>query len=123
MEEWRAPEAAAYRKLYGGKQWRALREQALLRDLFKCQHKGCGAMLKRGRNSPQSAVVHHLTAHKGNLDLFYDIDNLQSVCWACHSGDIQSIEHRGFDVTIGEDGWPIDPKHQGNATRGGGSDL
>lgn len=111
MEKWRSPEAAEYRKLYNTKQWRSLREQVLLRDLYKCQHKGCGAPLKRGRKSPRSAVVHHLKPHKGDLDLFYDIDNLQSVCWTCHSGDIQSIESRGFDATIGEDGWPVDPNH------------
>ena len=113
MDKWRTPEAAEYRKLYQSKQWRILREQALLRDLFKCQHKGCGVPLKRGRSNPRSAVVHHVTAHKGNLDLFFDLANLQSVCWACHSGDIQSIENRGFDVTIGDDGWPIDPQHPG----------
>jgi len=113
LDKWRTPEAAEYRKLYQSKQWRILREQALLRDLFKCQHKKCKAQLKRGRSNPRSAVVHHVKPHKGNLDLFFDLDNLQSVCWACHSGDIQSIENRGFDVTIGEDGWPIDPQHPG----------
>ena len=117
MDKWRAPEAAEYRKLYGGKQWRTLRAKALLRDRYTCQHKRCGAMLKRGRTQPQSAVVHHIKPHKGDLVLFYDLDNLQSVCWACHSGDIQSTEARGYDTAIGEDGWPIDPKHQGNQVK------
>lgn len=114
MDKWRTPEADEYRKLYGTKHWKVLREQALLRDGFKCQHKGCNAMLKRGRSHPRSAVVHHLKPHKGNLDLFFDLNNLQSVCWTCHSGDIQSIEAKGFDVTIGTDGWPIDPNHPAN---------
>ena len=114
IEKWRTPEAAEYRKLYQTKAWRTLREQALLRDGYRCQHKKCGVTLKRGRSDPRSAVVHHLKAHKGDHDLFFDLDNLQSVCWACHSGDIQSIENRGFDVTIGEDGWPVDPQHIGN---------
>jgi 5-methylcytosine-specific restriction protein A len=111
MDKWRAPEAAEYRKLYKLKMWRTLRERALLRDAFTCQHKGCGVSLKRGRSDPRSAVVHHLKPHKGDHDLFFDINNLQSLCWTCHSGAIQSIEARGFDVTIGEDGWPIDPEH------------
>ena len=114
MDKWRTPEAVEYRKLYGRKQWRILRERALFRDGFMCQHKGCKALLKRGTRHPRSAVVHHLKPHKGDLDLFFDIDNLQSVCWTCHSGSIQSIENRGFDVTIGEDGWPIDPGHMAN---------
>lgn len=112
-DDWRTDEAKAYRKLYASKKWRALRERALFRDAYRCQHKKCGVILKRGKASPQSAVVHHIKAHKGDLDLFFDINNLQSVCWRCHSGDIQSIEKHGFDVTIGEDGWPIDPKHYG----------
>jgi len=113
LDKWRTPEAEQYRKLYQGKAWRTLREQALLRDRYTCQHKGCGVALKRGRTSPRSAVVHHIKAHKGDLNLFYDINNLQSVCWSCHSGDIQQIEAKGFDTAIGEDGWPIDPNHPG----------
>tara|TARA_R110002111_G_scaffold32400_2_gene65499 strand:+ start:461 stop:808 length:348 start_codon:yes stop_codon:yes gene_type:complete len=114
MEEWRTEEAASYRKLYKLKQWRLMRERVLLRDGFKCQHKGCGVMLKRGRSHSASAVVHHIKPHKGDLDLFFDYNNLQAVCWSCHSGSIQSIENRGFDTTIGEDGWPTDPDHIGN---------
>ena len=109
--DWRSDEAAEYRKLYQTKQWRLLRERVLLRDGFRCQHKGCGAFLKRGRSHPQSAVVHHLMPHKGNLDLFFDEGNLQAVCWSCHSGAIQSDEALGYDKEIGLDGWPIDPKH------------
>ena len=44
----------------------------------------------------------------------YDINNLQAVCWSCHSGDIQSIEVKGYDTQIGESGWPIDTKHPAN---------
>ena len=110
-DKWRAPEAEEYRKLYNQKQWKVLREKVLFRDQYTCQHKGCNAMLKRGRTSPRSAVVHHIKPHKGDLELFYDINNLTSVCAACHNGDIQSIESKGFDTTIGEDGWPTDPNH------------
>ena len=113
IEKWRTPEAAEYRKLYQTKAWRILREQALLRDGYRCQHKRCGVTLKRGRADPRSAVVHHLKPHKGEHDLFFDLDNLQAVCWTCHSGDIQSAEARGYDTQIGDDGWPIDPSHPG----------
>jgi hypothetical protein len=60
---------------------------------------------------PRSAVVHHLKPHNGDLELFFDLNNLQSVCWAYQSGDIQSVEARGYDSTIGVDGWSTDPKH------------
>jgi len=111
MDKWRTPEAAEYRKLYQRKEWRLLREQALLRDMFRCQR--CGCNLKRGRTDPQCSVVHHINAHKGNVDLFMDLDNLQSVCWSCHSGAIQSEEARGYSTEIGEDGWPVDINHPG----------
>lgn len=56
MDKWRTPEAAEYRKLYGTKPWRQLREQALLRDAFTCQR--CKCILKRGsdKNSVTAAV-------------------------------------------------------------------
>ena len=60
---------------------------------------------------PRSAVVHHLKPHNGDLELFFDLNNLQSVCWAYQRGDIQSVEARGYDSTIGVDGWPTDTKH------------
>ena len=109
IDKWRTPEAAEYRKLYKRPEWRRLREHALLRDQFTCQR--CKCMLKRGKAHNQSAVVHHRKPHKGDLDLFFDIDNLVSVCKACHDGPIQSEEVRGYDKAIGEDGWPIDPNH------------
>ena len=31
--------------------------------------------------------------------------------WQCRSGAIQSEEVLGYDGTIGQDGWPVDPKH------------
>lgn len=113
MEKWRTDEANEYRPLYKSKAWRLLRSRVLVRDGYRCQHKGCGAMLKLGRNHPRSAVVHHIKPHKGDLDLFHDLNNLQAVCWTCHSGHIQSIEARGFDATIGADGWPTDQRHPG----------
>lgn len=111
MDKWRTPEAATYRKLYQTKLWRNLREQALLRDRFTCCR--CGVHLKRGKTSPQSAVVHHIKAHKGAWELFHDIGNLQSVCKKCHDGPIQAEEVRGYSTEIGQDGWPVDANHPG----------
>ena len=42
---------------------------------------------------------------------FNDPANLESVCWRCHSGAIQSEEVLGYDATFGADGWPVDVKH------------
>jgi 5-methylcytosine-specific restriction enzyme A len=108
---YRTQDAEEYRKLYRTAQWQTLRKQILLRDKYQCQHQRCGTILTSGRTNPRSAVVHHKTPHKGNLDLFFNPDNLVSVCKACHDGPIQSQEALGYDKAIGEDGWPVDPNH------------
>ena len=107
----RTDEAREWRKLYHTSTWQTLRRQALTRDGYQCQR--CRVMLTNGRRSPRSAVVHHMQPHKGDRDLFFDLDNLQAVCWQCHSGAIQSGEVLGYDSAIGADGWPVDPKHPG----------
>jgi len=117
--DWRSPEAAEYRKLYNTRIWRKLRDRTLLRDGYRCQRKGCGVMLTRGRSHPRSAVVHHVDAHKGNRELFYDINNLQAVCWQCHSTVIQSEEFYGYSKEVGNDGWPVDLRHRFHKSSGG----
>lgn len=113
MTRQRSKDAEQYRKLYMTKRWRSMRLEVLARDLYTCQNKGCGSRLVSGRSDPRSAVVHHKIAHKGNLELFYDLGNLEAVCWTCHSGEIQSQEALGYDTAIGADGWPTDPAHPG----------
>jgi 5-methylcytosine-specific restriction protein A len=82
----RSAEAREYRRPYYTKQWAVLRREALTRDGYQCQR--CRVILTNGRRSPRSAVVHHIKAHKGDMVLFYDLSNLQAVCWQCHSGAI-----------------------------------
>jgi len=107
----RSKDADQYRLLYNTKHWQSLRQLILTRDSFTCQYKNCGTNLKAGRDCPDSAVVHHIVAHRGDLELFFEPDNLQAVCWACHSGPIQREEIHGFSTEISESGWPIDPRH------------
>lgn len=102
--------ALRYKKLYMSRRWKEIRKIVLARDDYRCQNKNCGEFLQSGRNHQRSAVVHHIVPHKGNLGLFYDIENLQAVCWSCHSGEIQSEEAVGYSKEIGDDGWPVDPK-------------
>ena len=109
----RSKDAEQYRVLYNTKHWQSVRQTVLTRDRFTCQHNGCGVALEPGRDRPNSAVVHHIVPHKGNLELFFEPDNLQSVCWTCHSGPIQREEIRGFSTEISESGWPTDPRHPG----------
>jgi len=111
LSDKRSDTANTYRSLYQSKRWRSLRSVILTRDLFTCQRPGCGVPLTSGRSAQNSAVVHHRIPHKGDLELFFDQENLEAVCWSCHSGEIQSEEKLGYDPTIGSDGWPVDDRN------------
>jgi predicted kinase len=102
--------------LYRGKRWQALRILIINRDKYTCQR--CKVFVTKGKRSPRSAVVHHKIPHKGDDALFWDQGNLELVCKACHDGPIQSAEARGYDSTVGADGWPIDAKHPHNRPAG-----
>ncbi len=99
-------------KLYRTKAWQALRLAAFKRDGYRC--KRCSVDLVKGNKHPNSAVGDHIEPHKGDLDLFYDLDNVQSLCKACHDRHKQREDVRGYGTTIGSDGWPIDPRHPAN---------
>ena len=106
---------------YHSKEWRAKREQILLRDLWICQM--CGVGLIAGKVKPTSAVVDHLQPVLMAPDLFFDGDNLWSVCKGCHDNECRSIEfNNNCSVNIksrkkdyrpiGVDGYPIDVAEQ-----------
>ncbi len=59
--------------------------------------------------------VNHKVAHKGDLVLFFDPDNVESLCKKHHGKDVQQEEARGYSSAIGPDGYPLDPKHPANA--------
>jgi 5-methylcytosine-specific restriction endonuclease McrA len=70
--------------------WRALRLHILARDLWSCRM--CGTLL-RGK-SKQAPEVDHIRPAELRPDLFYDADNLWSLCKSCHTGKCQAIEAR-----------------------------
>ena len=60
-------------------------------------------------------VVDHITPHRGDQQLFWDVDNWQSLCKQCHDSHKQSIE-KGGDGRQGcaVNGAPLDPNHHWN---------
>lgn len=66
-----------YKKLYNSSRWQDLRRYVLNKQSL------CVECLKNNRITP-ATVVDHIKPHKGNEDLFYDINNLQSLCKSCH---------------------------------------
>lgn len=69
-----------YRRLYGLAAWKSLR-------LWKLnENPMCEAKERDGSDCRNGAEeVHHLKDHKGNVDLFFDRQNLQSLCKPHHS--------------------------------------
>lgn len=68
--------------------WKKLRLWQLQREPL------CRFCKKKGIITP-ATVCDHRTPHKGNIDLFFDKGNLQSLCKFCHDGTKQKIEKSG----------------------------
>lgn len=62
-----------YNNLYHSAMWKALRKNHLI------AFPRCAIC-----NAP-ATVVDHIQAHKGNLNLFMEANNLQSLCKSCHT--------------------------------------
>ncbi len=102
----RSPEAAAYRKLYKSKRWKACREAQLARQPL------CERHLRRGQTIA-ATVVNHRRPHRGDTHLFFDPANHESSCKPCHDGPIQRDEAAGcISAEVDDDGWPTDPRHR-----------
>lgn len=65
--------SSQWHDLYNTSEWRT-KSKAFLRKYPACCI--CGK---------PSKITDHITPHCGNLDLFWDEDNWQPLCWSCHS--------------------------------------
>lgn len=68
------------------------------------EHPLCVICSAAGRIT-QATEVDHIKAHHGDMALFWDVTNWQSLCRPCHEGK-SSAEQTGHGST-GIDGWPI----------------
>lgn len=76
-----------WRALYNTKRWKDLRLLILRRDPIctKC-------------NRNPSTVADHIHDHKGDLQLFYDVNNLHGLCKPCHDEKTGSTFGQGGTV-------------------------
>jgi 5-methylcytosine-specific restriction protein A len=92
-------------KLYKTARWHRIREQQL------SEHPLCQRCLDgMPKRITPATVVHHINRHHGDPVLFYT-GPFASSCAPCHDSIEQGIERRGYDTTIGQDGWPTDQAH------------
>lgn len=66
--------------------------------------------LEMGREV-MATVVDHKKPHHGDEELFWDHDNWQSLCAACHSGAKRVKENRGYLPGCDIYGVPLDNDH------------
>ena len=67
-----------HQTLYSEPSWKHLRGRQLMK------HPLCDRCLSYGRSVPADHVD-HVTPHRGDMTLFLDDTNLQSLCLPCHS--------------------------------------
>lgn len=63
-----------------------------------------------------ATIADHIEPHRGDWNKFM-LGELQSLCSSCHSSRKQAFEKRGYFPDVGDDGWPIDPRHPANRPR------
>jgi len=83
-----------WRAWYHSARWKKLRIEGLKRDGWHCQ--GAGVALTGRYPAANAPVVDHKIPHRGNADLFWNIDNLQAVARSWHDSTKQSMERRGL---------------------------
>jgi len=95
-----------YQYLYNAK-W------AKMSKAFRAKNPLCVYCLQVGKTT-EATVVDHIQPHLGNVKLFNDPNNLQSLCKRCHNSVKAREESRGYAVGCGADGLPIDKNHEWN---------
>lgn len=73
-----------WRHLYQNAAWRNLRVLVLHRFPI------CNICHRR-----PSTIADHIKDHKGNVELFYSLENLQGVCKHCHDEKTGQTSHEG----------------------------
>lgn len=78
---------------YTSAAWRNVREQALIRDHYECQQ--CVKLMEMGKlfRPHRATMVHHIKPRELFPELELDLDNLVSLCDACHN---REHPERGF---------------------------
>lgn len=80
-----------WRKWYSTARWRALRMAVFVRDGFTCQWPGCGHI----EANTSKLVADHRKPHRGDEALFWDEENLTTLCKPCHDKHKQRAERSG----------------------------
>src|SRR6476469_2019472 len=97
-----------WRHLYNTAKWQRLRRRQLLTSPL------CVMCAEQGRIEV-ATVVDHIKEHKGETELFFNPENLQSLCEPHHNTTKQRFEVRGYMAGSDMQGIPIATNHHWNA--------
>jgi len=96
---------ADWHHLYDTARWKQMRRAQLQREPL-CR------MCKQRGVVRAATVADHEVPHKGDERLFFDAENLQSLCDDDHTVTKARQEHRGYLQGCDAAGMPLDPKHR-----------
>ena len=97
---------APWYQWYYTARWQKRRRAQRLREPL------CAMCLKHGIVTP-ATIADHIEPHRGDWNKFIT-GPLQSLCEHCHNALKRREELHGFTCDVGDDGWPIDPRHPAN---------
>jgi hypothetical protein len=95
-----------HKHLYNRARWVRMRTAQLMREPLCRMHRELGQLVS-------ATVADHVKPHRGDEELFFDPDNLQSLCKRCHDAHKQAQEHQadGLLRGAGLNGRPLDLAH------------
>ena len=96
-----------WRGWYNKARWHRLRD-AQLRRRSLCE------MCWADNRVTIAVACDHIVPHKGDESLFWDIENLQSLCTIHHNATKQIVENRNYIPGASVSGTPTDPQHHWN---------
>lgn len=99
--------ARPWRKLYSTARWKRLRIAQLQAEPL------CRFCKARGIIKPAN-TVDHIEPHRGDEELFWNPENLQSLDTICHNALKQQMESGGYSSMCDDDGMPLDFNHPQN---------
>jgi len=91
-----------WREWYQFEVWRRRRRAHLKKEPLCCY------CLEIGIVTP-ATIADHILSHRGDWNKFL-LGELQSLCEQHHNAKSRT-EKLGYDIAIGADGYPLDPKH------------
>lgn len=88
-------------RLYSLAKWHKLRAKQLQNNPL-CAFCYAQGIIK------EASIVDHIKPHRQDINLFFNPDNLQSLCKRCHDSHKQRQEKSGYLAGSGIDGAPLD---------------